>query len=166
MHSMVPLKSLVSDRNHIPSLFVCRSWANVSEFSFAGGALSKRALCRRGSGFPGLFQQLWGVCVVTNLEQCSHQTFSRLRRRLSSLVRLIARGPWGCWACSALSLKASCRRSFLIISMERSFRDSRILLWVPKDGGRPISVIRTTSSWGSSSLTSLSLLQMAPIDLT
>jgi len=35
------------------------------------------------------------------------KTFSRLRRRLSSLVRLTARWPWGCWACSALSLKAS-----------------------------------------------------------
>ena len=161
---MVPLKNLVSDRNHIPSLFVYRSWENVSEFTFAEGTLSKRALCRRGSGFPGLFQQLWVVCVVTNLEHWSHQTFRRLRR-LSSLVRLIARSPWG-WACSALSLKAARRRSFFIISMERSFRDSRILLRVPKDGGRPMIVIRTTSLWGSFSLTSLSLLQMASVDLT
>ena len=69
--------------------------------------------------------------------------FSRLRWRLFSLVRLTDRCPCGCWACSALSLKASCCRTFLIISMERFFRDSSILLWVPKDGGRPISVIRT-----------------------
>jgi len=28
---MVPLKSLLSDGTHTPSLFVCRSWAKVSE---------------------------------------------------------------------------------------------------------------------------------------
>jgi len=67
----------------------------------------------------------------------------------------------------ALSLKASCGMSFLIIFMAMSFRDSRILLLVPKDGGRPISVMRRTSSSGSFRLTSFSLLQMSSsTDLT
>jgi len=56
--TMVPLKSLVSDGNHIPSLFVCRSWAHVAEFSFDEDTLSKRAICHRESGFSCLFQQL------------------------------------------------------------------------------------------------------------
>ena len=92
--------------------------------------------------------------------------FSRLRRRVYSLVRLTARCPCGCWACSVLSFKASYRRLFLIVSMESSFRDSRILPWVPKDGGRPVSDMRTTSSSGSFRLPSLSFLLMASVDLT
>jgi len=102
MHSMVPLKSLVRDRNQMPWLFVCRSWAKVSEFSFAESTLSQSSLGHRGSGFPGLFQQLWGVVL--------HQTFSRLRWRLSSVMRLTARCFCGCRASSVSNLKAHCRR--------------------------------------------------------
>jgi len=140
MHSIIPLKILVSDRHHIP-LFVWRSCVKVSEFSLTEGALSKRALDLRGLGFLGGFQQFWKVCAVTNLEQCS-----------------TARYPSGCWAFSALSLKASRLWVFLMISLERSFRDSRILPWVPKDRGRLMSVISTMSSWESFRSTSLSLL--------
>jgi len=93
LHSLVPPKSQVSEENHITLWFVYRSWVNVSESSFAEGALSNCARNHRKSRFPGLFHQLWGVCVVINLHQCSHQTFSRLRQRLSSFVRLIARCP-------------------------------------------------------------------------
>jgi hypothetical protein len=84
-----------------------------------------------------LYRSVLHAAEVQDFQVCSSSSeecvLSGLHRQLSSLVRLTARCPCACWACSALSLKASCRRSFLMISMERSFRDTRILLWVPKD---------------------------------
>jgi len=67
-----------------------------------------------------VFSSSFEVCVLSQTLVLTPD-FSRLRRRLSSLVTLIARFPWSCWVCSALSLKASCRKSFLKISMEKSF---------------------------------------------
>jgi hypothetical protein len=52
---MVTLKSLVSERNYIRSLFVCRSWAKVVEFPFTEAALSRRTLGHRGSEMLDLF---------------------------------------------------------------------------------------------------------------
>ena len=124
------------------------SWAKVSESSVSEGKLSKRALGCQGSGYRNLFQQLWGVCVVAKFDQCSRQNLSRLFWWLSSLVRSTSRWPCGCWACSALSLKASFRRSFLIISMERSFWNKEILVLSPQRWGRPIRVMRMTRSSG------------------
>jgi len=40
-------------------------------------------------------------------------------------------------------------QSFGMISIERSFRASMVLLWFPKDKGRPKRFTRTTSSTGS-----------------
>jgi len=104
------------------------------------------------------------VCVVKNFEQCSHQTFSRLRRRLSSPVKLNARSPCGCSAFSALSRQASCRRSYNLHGKVLS--RFQIFLWVPRDVGSPISAMRTTNSSRSFRLMSLSLVQMASTDLT
>jgi len=165
MHSMVALKSLVSDGNHILSLFVCRSWQTFQSFP----SLKERYR----SVLYAAESQDFQVCSRSSEECLLSQTLSSARPDFFSFasrtvfsVRLTARCPRGWWACSALSLKASCRRFLLIISMESSFRDFRILLWVPKDGGRPINVMRTTSSSGSFRLASLSLLQMDSIDLT
>jgi len=54
------------------------------------------------------------LCLV-----CANGVFSGEINHLMSL-----------WLLGLLSY----RRSFLVLSMKKSFRDSRILLWVPKDG--------------------------------
>ena len=61
---MVALKSLVSDGNHILSLFVCRSWANVSEFSFAKERYQSVLYAAEGQDFP-VFSSSSEECVLS-----------------------------------------------------------------------------------------------------
>jgi hypothetical protein len=55
---MVPVNNLVSYGNRMLSFFVCRSGANISDFSFAEEALLNRALGCQRYGFPGWLLQL------------------------------------------------------------------------------------------------------------
>ena len=74
-----------------------------------------------------LFQQLWGVCVVTRIWAVWTPEFLPFAARavLSREVNF-----WISCACSAFSLKDSCSSSFLIISMERGLSSFQFSFWV------------------------------------
>ena len=116
-----------------------------NRLSFVDKALSKLAL-----GIPGLFQQLWGLCIVTNHEPYGHQIFSFaataiVSGKFISYTVLSHRASWLCpWKDP---LKAP---GFSSGSLE---------------GGRSIRIKSTMSSSGGTKIDILSHFQTASIKL-
>jgi len=126
-------------------------------FYFIQGTLSKRALGRRGSGFPCFFQQLWGVCVVTRL--------FRSLRRLFSLVRLSHRQmSFGGFGLLSFESQSFFSQVFLDNLHGKVFSRFQNASLDPECWEK--TLMRPTSYSGSFRLTSLSLLQTSSIDLT